>query len=279
MKKVIKKILLASALLVLGLSCGKKSHAAAKGVQLPCFDTVKKYDVTGDGKADSIKIYCETPDKYNEGIGKDWRIKVNNKIVYRQKYKFTDFLSVQFFKLSSNIIYFDVVERGDANDYNAGHLLFLVMNDKWKQVCNFHGKMEKSTNGWGYNASIIKITKNKMKVGFYCQFYGLGGLNWEVQYKLKNGIWKPEQSMYNVVGPKQKLKNMTVIRKFSLLKTAGGTKKAFTVKKGDKMKLGKICFKNNRTYVQFTFNGKKGWFKTPKKDDGKMYFKGVQYAG
>lgn len=279
MKESCKKIVLVAILLFAGMVFGKNTDAATKGVQLPCYDTINKYDVTGDGKNDSIKIYCEKPDKYNEGIGKDWRIKVNDKIVYRQKYEGTDFLTVQFFKISSKKIYIDVVERGDANDFNAGHILYLVSNNKWKQVCNFHGKMEKSTNGWGYAAGIESMTKNKMTVEFYCQFFGTGSLNWKIQYKLKNGIWKPAKNKYSVVGPKHKLRNMTAGSMFSLLKTAGGTKTAFTVKKGDKMKMGKICFKNNQTYIQFTFKGKKGWFKTPKIDDGKVYFKGVQYAG
>lgn len=278
MRREWKKIVLSALIIFLGLACGKKADAAVKGVWIPCDKIVKKYDVTGDGQKDSIKIYCEKPDKYNEGLGSDWRIKVNNKIVYREKYEGTDFLTVQFFKVSSNKIYFDVVERGDANDHNSGHLLYLVVDGKWKKVCDFHEKVRKNVTGWGYAGEIESITENKMKVGFYCQYFGVGGVRWKVQYTLENGVWKPTQNQYKITLSAHQNSDWTVSRKISMLKNPGGTKVAFTVKKGDKLRIGNICFKNNRTYVQFTFGEKTGWFKTPK-EDWNDYFKGVQYAG
>ena len=54
-----------------------------------------------------------------------------------------------------------------------------------------------------------------------------------------------------------------------------------SLKKGQKVKIDKICLKNGKTYMQAVLsNGKKGWFQSPDKSlPERYYFKEVVFAG
>ena len=68
--------------LVLAFSGGKKAEAAAiKGVALGSQVDITKYDVTGDGKKDTIRIDCDKPDLYNTGCGDDWKITIGKHVL------------------------------------------------------------------------------------------------------------------------------------------------------------------------------------------------------
>ena len=68
--------------LVLAFSGGKKAEAAAiKGVALGSQVDITKYDVTGDGKKDTIPIDCDKPDFYKTACGDHCKITINKKVV------------------------------------------------------------------------------------------------------------------------------------------------------------------------------------------------------
>lgn len=56
--------------------CADKIQAAeTQGIKLENEQSIKKYDVTGDGKKDTIKIYCSDKDKYFDGFGYERKVK------------------------------------------------------------------------------------------------------------------------------------------------------------------------------------------------------------
>ena len=265
--------------LVLSFSGGKKAEAAAiKGVALGSQVDITKYDVTGDGKKDTIRIDCDKPDLYNTGCGDDWKITINNKVVYRDNKKVhTENLTVLLYQMDHKRTYLEIQENVGSNEDISSHAFYQYQGNKLKKVCDVYEPIVKQIYDFHFFIDAVKVTEKKITISYVNQFSATGYLFWKVSYVSEKKGWKKSGNTFSVTEKRQ----LTANRKITLYQKAGGKKKAFALKKGQKVKIDKICLKNGKTYMQVVCsNGKKGWFESPNKDlPERYYFKEVVFAG
>lgn len=252
--------------------------ASVKGIELKNQKDIKKYDVTGDGVKDTIRIDCDKSDEMYDWMGDDWTVKINNEVVYRDNPEvYTETLSVVLYQVSESRIYLDIQENVGSNDDITSRAFYQYQDGTLVKVCDIYEPLSKHIYSFHFYVTGVKVTAKKITATYMNQFSASGYLAWEVTYKYQNGNWKKAGNTYKVTEDKE----MTTSRKFAVYKTAGGKTKAFTLKKGQKVQIKKICLKNKKTYLQLVLpNGKKGWLKSPNKDipEG-YYFEGVMFAG
>ena len=111
--------------LLFAVSGGRNAEAAVKGIELESGKDIKKYDVTGDGKKDHIRIDCETPDLYNEGSGDGWSISINDKVVFQDnKKQYVDSLTVLLYQIDTKTVYLEIQENEGANNDISSHAFY-----------------------------------------------------------------------------------------------------------------------------------------------------------
>lgn len=175
---------------------------------------------------------------------------------------------------------YDIV--GEFLDIDA-HALYQIKNGNLVKVCDFYTPVIPNISKYGnYNIIIGLLTDSEIVTESKNQFGGTGWLQWETVYQYKSGKWKVKGNTYKVTDSVAKTMTQkdiwTLKRNLTLYKTPGGKSKAFTLKKGTKLKIKKICLKNKHTYMQVTtVKGKKAWFQAPKKEVA--YFEETIYAG
>lgn len=142
----------------------------------------------------------------------------------------------------------------------------LDMKGKLKEVCKFYRSTVKSINPYHYGVQIKDVTSKKIVVECHNQFNATAYVSWNMTYVYKKGKWKRKGSTYKVDYSSIFHSNSwTANRKIKTFKLAGSKKKSFTIKKGEKIKIEKICLKNKKTYFQVrNKKAKKGWFADPK---------------
>ena len=286
--KKLKRIGAFLLMLVMCITTIPKVSAAdgkVKPIELKNQKNIKKYDVTGDGKVDKIRIDCDNEEKAYPGWGTSWKIYINDKVVYQNKDNWTTCLEVQYYKVSAKRIYLLVTNCMMENGDILGCELYQYKNGTLKKVCDFYDAIIKNIYCFHYGVSIKSMTAKKIVISCRNQFNATAYLYWDMEYQYKSGKWKKTGTVHTVTNDINKIMNQsdtwTANRKFSTTTTAGGKKKAFTVKKGDKVKIKKICLKNKHTYIHITnAKGKTGWLKDPKtSNNGFGCFKEAMFAG
>lgn len=279
MKKFILSVIaIVVCLLSSSFNVSKAEAADVRGIELKNQKDITKYDVTGDGEKDTIRIDCDKPDELNAWMGDDWKITINGEVVYRDNPEdYTETLSVVLYQISSTRIYLDIQENVGANDDINSRAFYQYKDGSLVKVCDIYEPLLKHVYSFHFYVTDVKVTKKKIVASYMNQFSATGYLAWGITYKYQNGSWKKAGNTYKVTEEKA----LTTNRRFAVYKTAGGKTKAFTLKKGQAVQIKKICLKNKQTYVQLVLpNGKKGWLKSPAKDLPEMYyFQEVMFAG
>ena len=278
MKRIILITGAAILFLLFAVRGGRNAEAAVKGIELESGKDIKKYDVTGDGKKDHIRIDCETPDLYNEGSGDGWSISINDKVVFRDnKKQYVDSLTVVLYQIDTKTVYLEIQENEGANNDISSHAFYRYKGNKLKKICDVYQPIAKQIYCFHFYVDSVKVTDKKITVSYVNQFSATGYLFWKISYLHGKDGWKKDGNTYSVT----EKRNLTANRKLTLYQTAGGKKKALVLKKGQKVKIDKICLKNGKTYMQAVLsNGKKGWFQSPDKSlPERYYFKEVVFAG
>lgn len=255
--------------------------AAVKGVKLNNRTDITKYDITGDGRKDKLRIDSEEVSEAFENEGSGWYITVNDKVVYRAKDKSTTELRVSMYQVDTKRVYLDIQEVWANASLYLFHGLYRYGGGKLKCVCDFYTPIVKKIYDYRYDAVITSLTSNKMTVRGANEFGGTGWLNWKMVYQYKGGKWKSKGNTYTVVGSQatnKKQNKLTAKKTIKMYEKPGGKSVSFTARSGDKVKIKKICLKGKKTYVQaVNSKGKAGWFLSPRK--AVEYFKETMFAG
>ena len=255
----------ALALLVLcGLSVAPDHAAAAvKEVKLNNRTDITKYDITGDGRKDKLRIDSKEVSETSEDEGINWYITVNGKVVYKAKDKYTNKMEVSLYQIGTKCIYLEIHEVDAEASFNLFHGLYQYSGGKLKCVCDFYTPMVKKIWDYRYETEIISLTSKKMTVVGGNEFGGTGWLHWKMVYQNKDGKWKLKGNTYTVVGSQatnNKQNKLTAKKEIKMYKKPGGKSVSFTVKSGEKVKIKKICIKGKKTYIQaVNLKGKAGW--------------------
>lgn len=260
-----------------GLSANCAEAASVKGIPLKLRTDITQYDVTGDGKKDSVCIESEKPVKKNESSDSPWIITINGTVAFRSNPKhYAEYLTVVLYPISADKIYLNIKEEVGSNDDINSCAFYQYQSGKFKKVCDVFSPMTQHKSLFHFYVTSMKVSENKIKVSYLNQFSVTGYLGWSAVFRQENGIWKLDENIYPT-----STKSLTANRRLTLYKKPGGTGKALTLTKGQKVKVDKLCLKNKKAYIHIVLpNGKSGWMVSSGKNaiDG-YYFKEVVFAG
>lgn len=187
-------------------------------------------------------------------------------------------------RLKNGKIFFEI--RDGFNDWVDTHKLYAYNKGKLKCVYDFHKYYEKYA--YRYLVHIKKISGNTIKTNVQAQFYTTGIVKFNINVSYKDGKFMRTSNKYVPNYKEMNKKNKwTVNRKIKVYKKAGSKKLAYTLKKGNIVKINKIIYKNNKVYFQVKNKqgkGKTGYIPATKNakasyDNKYKYFKGIEFVG
>lgn len=285
MKKIVKVGAGLLLLFLCALVVPKEAEAAKKikPVKIPNRKTISSYDLTGDGKKDKLLIKRTKNAQYNNeyGYGDEWKIYLNGKSVKTIK----DDVSkpkVCLYRVSKKRVYLLIYScqpnNGDIYDCS----LYQVKKNKLVKVADFYKSFVEQTASFHYSVELKDMTAKNMTIICSDQLNSTARIGWKVNYKYTNGKWKKTSNVYTAyyeTWQTEQKSGYTAKHKIRAYTSTSLRKTAFVVKRGEKVKIKKICIKNGNTYLQLTKkNGRKGWIKDPKGyTDG--YFEEAYFAG
>ena len=232
--------------------------------------TVKKYDITGDGKADSIRFEITG---VNYSFASTLKVYVNKKLCYTSlgynDYGFiANAVTAKYLRMKSGAPFLFVECNTNNNDgthdilqYRKGKLVPMVSNSQLPTGYGNHNQIRSA-----------KVSGNTIKVKFMQMTYAAGAIYSTYTYVKKDGKLKRKSSQTSsleystyVDGATKSGKPYGAARtSMKTYKSPGSSKAAFTVKLGQKIKLTKMCFKSGKLYFRATTkSGKSGWFESP----------------
>lgn len=281
---IFKGFILLCMALVMSLLLSKANVQAASQKTLKTDITYTKYDITGDGKADTIRL---TPIRWNENYTdseyKSLKIRVNGVLAYTFKSnevydnKVYDFYTYGF---SAKLITLDnkktfLYVEGYCDNYDTVSCLlqYNSKTKKFRQIAYFNDVFG---NPGHINTSIKSVKGNTVVIHVYYQSNTIAGIMVDITYKYKSGTLKQENPL--------KIQNMpfgrtlTANRKFTVYKTIACKTKSFTVKSGEKVYFLKVYLKNGKIYYKVRVNGKTGWIAEKTKYQSK-FFKEIEFYG
>jgi hypothetical protein len=254
------------------------ASSKAKKIELQSFETYKKYDVTGDGKKDRIKIY---PYKSESGSSDEYSgfgIYVNGNCVYsRTGYYEVNSITANLYQLDNGTSYLEILGYGPDDIIEIGELL-QYKSGKYKRIINLS---ENSITGGGY---VKKITKNKIIITKGDCYLTLGTVSFDYTYTKKNGKWVESKYGKNPTIVTLDSNNQTTLvarRNFYVYKAVNSKTKAFKIKKGNKVQIIKQRVYKNKVYFQVKCKGKTAWIKNGANSasEGNPLFENLLYGG
>lgn len=158
-----------------------KNPAKAK---LSLNTTYNGYDVTGDGKVDTIRISSVSleADEWNVGL----KVEINGKKVLYKKDCYYYGIEASLCTLKNGKVYLYLYNPGDDGDaYYCG--LYQYKNGKLKCVLNMNKFYGSGKLGYHTNGEVKAVSGNKITVGIYQQNYELGGISVYFDYIYSKG--------------------------------------------------------------------------------------------
>lgn len=231
-----------------------KAHAVAKSGTLE--QTTKKYDVTGDGKADSLEVVANA---------KSVRIYVNGSLAKKLKPSSGQpKVTVRYLRTAGKqpLLYVKYA----TNKAGDSPLLLMYSGGKLKKAVGTVPIAKKYLyETTDYGISDVKVKGRTVKVTYYLSTWTTGTMKATVSYKFSGGKLKrvgnvvPAKSDYSSWSVKSPW--MTTWDKTVFYKAPDSKKKAFTSKfMSTKVKLTGMCIKGGKVYFRFkTKAGKTGW--------------------
>lgn len=272
-------IMLAASSIILAsiyLGKGQVSNAASTvQVLIQPDEVLSKYDVTEDGKADAIKVkIVDNKDEYDSAT---MQLFVNDKMVFQQKREASPYWSVSLIKLANGKVFFDIYSTIGSDDACI-HQLYICKDDKLKSVYDFQKCYSKYADY--FSMGVVKVSGNTLKTSVQAQFFTTGKIQYDMNLNYKNGKFIITSNKFTPKYKEMCRKNKwTAEKKIKVYKKAGSKKVAYTLKKGNVIKINKIIYKSNKIYFQVkNSKGKTGYIPAAKKYTS-SYFKEAQYAG
>lgn len=238
----------------------------------------KKYDVTGDGKADKIEIkkYIKPLDDYKYQGYKIW---IDGKMVLKNTK--TEYSKMNVFFVKTKKYNYFMVYNQDLD--GVRYVNFYRYSGKQLKKCISLHNIVDINMGLFTDYKISSVKANSIKIKISGQTNMLGWTKASLVLKVgKGGKLSFAKKILGVSCYKINLNNrqitpkyLTTTKKIQVYKNERTTKKAFSIKKGSKVRITKMSIKRKKiTYYCVTKSGRKGWMKSD------IYlFKGLIYAG
>lgn len=266
-------------LLAIGIFAAMPSPAEAKAANntLEVNKTYTQYDVTGDKKADTLRVSAPWNESYK--MYDRYEVFINGKKALSAKDKGYS-INIRRLKLNNGKIYLAIVAIVDNSDI-PGAAIYQYKNGKLKKAIDLDA-MDKI--GYHNSVSNISASSNQIGVTYHEMSHSLGFISFRLNYQYKNGKMVQKTTKPKLLQTSQaKGAYWTANRSMSVLKAPGG-KKLTTLKPGKKAAIDRIYIntKHNKIYLHVKIKGgKAGWVKglTKYPAGGNTLFKEVMYAG
>lgn len=240
-----------------------------------------KWDMTHDGKADSVK-FTFTKDRHNSGCCKKLQISVNGKKAYSASNLWAYEFQVQYIKISKTKEFLYIVGRGDSN-YPCIRKIFRY-DTASKKLVEAADLSKYTGTVWG----IKKVSGNNLTISYTCGPSSVGRIKWNYIYEY-NSAKKKFVLKSSTAAVKCAVSNYdpgdgyTSYFKKNMYKTAKSitaynnklcTQKAFVIPAGKWLIMKKIYVnKSGKMNIQFKYGTKTIWIPCDK--NGSPYFEGI----
>lgn len=214
-------------------------------------------DIDGDGVMNTITVSysCDSQDRYNSGYTQTVYVEVDGKsaLVLDVSDHIGYGVNLTLAESGSGDICMQLWAYSD-NDYIGYNQVFRYDTGSGK----FYKILDLTEGRHRYGMKITAATDNGIVVSFSCQPPEIGWTFWERTYIWEEGKLKPESDEDYAL---RYAGDFVTDRKLKFYKTAGGKKKAFTLKKGEKVSLECICVTKKKMYARFKHGKKQGWLR------------------
>lgn len=288
---IIKKTIPLLILFIMVIGVGMPQRVYAKGekvknpthVNLSLNTSYKEYDVTGDGKADTIRISHISSENGEWDVG--LKVTINGKEVLCNKKCYYYGIEAALYTLKNGKVYLYLYNPADDGDaYYCG--LYQYKNGKLDCVLNMNKFYGSDKLGYHTYGTVEAVSGNKLTVSIGQQNYELGGLSVCFDYVYSKGkLVKSANTTKNFKGwaVDNNGGKLTANKNIKVYTSTKCKTKAFTLNPGDRIKLKSIYCKSGKMLlkVQRIFDGKTGYIKCIKHypKDGYAPFVEVVYAG
>ena len=225
--------------------------------------TAKKVDLTGDGKADTVKI-IKTRDTLNPDYYSRLKIKINGRTVFNKKtYYF--YVKSQTIKLANKKAFLVMYVPGedDAADYNG---IFAYKKGKLTRIVDFNKCLP------GYDVSLEKITVsgNTVTATLGQDTYGLGVCNYKTSFTWKNKkfVQNPALTDFTIGmsdGSWIEKGSTVTLSTDALAKTSlDSNAETTTLIEGTEAEFADVTIKEKNAYFSLVIDGTTYWIQIPK---------------
>lgn len=236
-------------------------------------ETYTGYDFNGDKKADTFTVETYSDDYWVS----HYKVSINDKVVLSKDQSCYQ-VDIYRLKLKNGQVFLALVPIGD-NDDIVGSAIYKFKNNKLVKVA----PLDKMYGKVGYHNAIrgMNINGNKVNINYGVMSYSLGSVNFDLQFKYKNGTLKRSTTkMKFKTFPRRK--KWKARREIKLYKAPASRKVTRYVRKNQKVTIDKIyvskAYKAVYYHVKLS-NGKSGWMKSSKSNMRNPLFNNVMYAG
>ena len=258
-------------------AAGSKAGASVK--TLAENKTYKSFDITGNGKADSIKVSVREKD------GKlIYKLLVNGNKKYT--YSADPIMEEAEFKALTlkngrTYIYIGIYGWDDQGVFG----IYGMKNGKFCRLADLNHV--RGLDGYGYSltADVKAVNDNDITITYFQNSYLTGLISYDYVYTFKDGGLKLASSNAKVIGVNNirtglRGRSLTTSRKIVMYKTAGSDEKVSAIKAGQKVTFLYVKGTKTGTWYKVKADGITGWIKAidemPETEN--YWFKDLEYT-
>lgn len=249
-------------LLCMVFAGGVNAEAAALGSEqyLKGTDLTMYYDLTGDGKNDTIVVHTTMENTY---YYKNFQVSVNGKVVLTRKISGCTGVSARYMSCSKKKNYLQIQAYMDGG-YMYLNKIYSWTGSKLAEAADL-GRADNMA------ATVTRVSKSGITVKFSVQPVETGRIEWKFMYKpsgkrlkLKSNSAKAtsvlgEWPMDDGYGKYFKQNKFVTASGRTFYTSTNLKKKAFATKTGDILTLQKVKIIGKKMYLGFKKNGRIGW--------------------
>lgn len=252
-KQKIQKSIIAMLTMIAVFALCSLSVGAA-GTKKASVGKTYQIDLNKDGVKEKVKIKSYAVDKYGYEYAK---VYVNGKALYttpKDVYGYR--VNMQFITCGKQV-YINLNQATD-NDYTGMNILLMYKGKKLVKIADF-----KSAEPCVGTSEVIASTSNTITVKCYAQPSQIGGILWNSTYSVKGSSIKLKSNVHKVKSAieKRSVTLFTANKSIKFTTKVGGSKAAYYIKKGTRVKLLNIVTKGSKVYGYFQYSKYKGYLR------------------
>lgn len=265
-----RKLKYAVGICFIGMMIGMTGKADTKAAEIGTYSLSEtevntKYDITGDGVADAVKFEKIL---YDDDIYKGFKVLVNDEVVLHKSEEFYYELNPSYIQTKGHGYLFI---NTCFTDDDGSRVLYEYADGTLKQRMDLSGTIGKVY--YHDTVSVSGVKKNQIDFQIRGQAQMLAFTKMKLSIKVKSdGTLAVKDNVVNVSYSNKRTdyttddmktytsKYLVAVKSIKVYKSATGSKKAFTVKKGTQLKIKKVSLQGKKArFYCVTKSGKKGW--------------------